>query len=143
VTTPALVEGRRRPFTDYVPVWAIALLVIAIMWAAIISLAASETFPTQATITGLAGSSVTGNKCAVAWTSPAGKPHTSDVACLGRPVGSQVTLLLSDPEGETFADRRALFLLEWIGLLFTGLPGLLGVGGRVLGIRRARILGSS
>jgi hypothetical protein len=116
-----------------VPVWAIALLVVATLWAGIISLATSSTFPTQATITGPAHS-----KCAVAWESPAHKQHTGDVACLGRSVGSQVTLLLADPEGDTFADRRALFLLEWIGLLFTGLPGVLGVGGRLLGISRSR-----
>ena len=138
MSTPALVAGQRRSFTDYVPVWAIALLVVAALWAAIIALATSSTFPVQATITG-----VQKGKCVVEWVSAKGAPHTSDVACLGRKTGDTLTLKLSDPEGATFADPRALAILEGIGLLFTLVPGLLGVGGRVLGIHRARSLAAT
>ncbi|MDQ1701563.1 MAG: hypothetical protein QOF57_815 [Frankiaceae bacterium] len=136
MTAAPSVNGRRLRFTDYVPVWAIALLTIAVMWVAVIHLATSETFPAQARIT-----AVQNGKCVVQWVSAAGKSQTSDVACLGRHPGEAVTLKLSDPEGITFADPRALAILEWIGLLFTGVPGLLGVAGRAVGIRRARLLG--
>ena len=138
MTTPTLVQGRRRPFTDYVPVWAIALLTIAALWVGIIALATSATFATQARITG-----VQKGKCVVEWVSPKGVSQASDVACLGRHPGESLTLKLSDPEGVTFADPRALSILEWIGLLFTLVPGLLGVGGRLLGIHRSRTLATS
>ncbi|MCU1678724.1 MAG: hypothetical protein JWM93_3482 [Frankiales bacterium] len=127
----------RRSFTDYVPVWAIALLTVAALWAGIIALATSSAFPTQARISGTQA-----GKCVVEWTSAKGEPRTSDIACLGRHPGDEVTLLLSEPESQTFADRRAVGILEWIGLLFTLVPGMVGVAGRALGIRRARTLAS-
>jgi hypothetical protein len=136
MTAPAVATSGRRSFTDYVPVWAIALLTVAALWIGIVALATSSTFPATAHITGVAKS-----KCLVEWVSAAGRTQTGDIACLGRHPGDTVTLKLSDPEGITFADPRALSILEAIGLLFTLVPGLLGVGGRLLGISRARALG--
>ncbi len=139
MTTPVVsVGGRRRSLTYFVPVWAIALLTVAALWVAIITLATSATFPVSARITGVANS-----KCLVTWVSAAGRTQTGDIACLGRHPDEIVTLKLSDPEGITFADPRALSILEGIGLLFTLVPGLLGVGGRLLGIRRARTMAAA
>jgi hypothetical protein len=134
---PAQADRRRR-FSDYVSVWTIALLVIAVMWIGLISLTISSTTHYDATITGHDKS-----HCVVVWTSLDGKSHTSDVACLGRAVGGRATLIMSDPNGSDFADKRSVQIVEWIGALFLLIPALLGVAFRAVGIRRATVLNRS
>jgi hypothetical protein len=133
VVPPAAQVGRRRRFSDYVSVWTIALVVIAVLWISLISLTVSSTTHYDAAITGHDK-----GHCVVTWTSVDGKAHTSDVACLGRPVGGRATLIMSDPNGSDFADKRSVLIVEWIGALFLLVPAALGVAFRVVAISRGR-----